>query len=57
MFEERKRLDLTLWFNSCGICCARCISYGTMECSECCDVNEVDCEKCMLYSQSEYNNR
>ena len=57
MFEERKRLDVTKWFNTCCMCCAKCISYGTNDCSECCTVNEVECQDCMLYSRNEFNNR
>ena len=50
MFEERKLRDLDIkWFNSCGMCCAKCISYGTDECKECCTVNDVECNNCRLY--------
>lgn len=50
MFEERKLIDLDIkWFNTCCMCCAKCISYGTDECEECCTVNDVECNNCRLY--------
>ena len=54
MYTERKELDMFKWFNSCCMCCARCISYGTGDCSECCVDNDVDCKDCMLYNNKKY---
>lgn len=56
-YEERKELrelDIIKWFNSCCMCCAKCISYGTGDCSECCVDNDVDCKDCMLYNNKKY---
>ena len=49
MFEERKMYDINIkWFNTCYMCCAKCISYGTYECEECCDTNGIECDNCSL---------
>ena len=49
MYNERKMTELDIkWYNTCWMCCARCISYGTGECNECCDNNGVDCKNCLL---------
>lgn len=36
------------WVNSCYMCCMHCISCGTGECSECCQLNSIDCQNCAL---------
>ena len=49
MYNERKMTELDIkWYNTCWMFCARCISYGTGECDECCDTNNIDCKNCLL---------
>ena len=50
MYNKRK-VELEIkWMNTCGMCCIHCISYGTGECHECCDVNDISCKDCKLES-------
>lgn len=56
MIDEIREYNLK-YLNQCSICCLHCISYGTGECKDSCDIINSDCENCYMKSRLRMTHR